>query len=408
MSKKTFTLIIVIILAIFGGVFWYLFGNSGATGTNGEPTSGGSELFPFGNGGTTTPVATPDTESGTTTIDLTGDGQTPPPRLRQVTLVPTAGATIFDTASSTFIRYIERATGHIYETESENSHVNKISNLTIPKIYEALWTTDGTKLLIRYLKDDNQTQRTFYAKISTTTRPEQALEGLFLADGIKDISLFGNKIFYSFPGTSGIQGIRANIDGSDKNAVFSSSFSDWSSYWTSTTSITLFSRPSGLAEGSAYTLNPQTGSYTKTIGDIKGLTALGSPDGTLVLLSKSTTGSLATGVYAVKTAQSQALAVSTLTDKCVWSVREKGVVFCGVPQTIPNGLYPDSWYQGKVSFNDSLWKIDTITGETEQLFTPEFEAGVSMDMIKLSLNQKENALIFTNKKDMTVWRYTLK
>jgi hypothetical protein len=86
----------------------------------------------------------------------------------------------------------------------------------------------------------------------------------------------------------------------------------------------------------------------------------------------------------------------------VWSAKEKTVIFCAAPQAIPEGIYPDDWYKGKTSFNDALWRIDISSGETEQLFAPEFEIGSSMDMIKLYLNQKETVLLFTDKKDMTV------
>jgi len=407
MSKKTFFFIILIIIALFGGLYWYLFSDKTTT-SNPPGTVAGNDLFPFGQGGTTNPNETTTTEgAGGNVIDLTGGTTDSIPRLRHISLTPTAGAVVFDAGNTVTIRYVERATGHIYETTSETPEKTKISAVTIPKIYEALWTNDGSKLLMRYLKDDNQTIRTFYAKIATTTRPEQALEGLFLADGIKNVSVFGNKIFYTNEASNGAEGITAAIDGSGKKTIFSSSFSDWSSVWNSTNVITLFTRPSGQAEGASYTLNPQTGEYIKTLGDIKGLTALGSPDGNLVLLSQANGNSITTSVYAVKTGVIDTLGINTLTDKCVWSTKEKNVVFCAVPQVIPATIYPDSWYKGKTTFSDGLWKINTLDGTTEQLFVPEFEANTSMDMIKLSLDQSEKTIIFTDKKDMTVWSYNL-
>ena len=410
MSKKLFIFIILILIAIFGGVYWYLFSTTKTTPSEQGTTAGNNDLFPFGQGGTSgnQQPTTTTTDNNGNVIDLGGDSTQTPPRLRHISLVPTAGAVIFDVSSTTTnIRYTERATGHVYETSVDNTEVNKISAVTIPKVYEALWSTDGSKLLMRYLKDDNQTIRTFYAKIATTTKPEQALEGLFLADGIKNVSVFGNKIFYTNEASNGAEGVTANIDGSGKKAVFSSAFSDWSSIWTSANTITLFTRPSGQAEGSAYTLNPLTGEYIKTIGDIKGLTTLGNTDGSQVLLSRSNSNSLTTGVYTVKSSDTQVLGINTLTDKCVWSAKVKTIVLCAVPQSIPNGTYPDDWYKGKVSFNDALWKIDIVSGDTEQVFVPEFETGVSMDMIKLSLNQSEKTILFTNKKDMTVWSYNI-
>ena len=147
--------------------------------------------------------------------------------------------------------------------------------------------------------------------------------------------------------------------------------------------------------------------YIKTVGEIKGLTTLGNSDGSVTLLSRADGSSVVTGFYTKKTGVSDVLGVSTLTDKCIWSTKEKTVVFCAVPQFISSGTYPDDWYKGKISFNDALWRINTADGSTEELFSPEFETGTSMDMTKLSLDQSEKTIIFTNKKDMTVWSYRL-
>ncbi len=405
MSKKAFILFILCILSLFGGLYWYLFGSkSSNTGDGGVDTS--SELFPFGPGSTST--TSPRNEASSEedlTIDLTGDGAlSPEKRLVQISTVPTAGARIFTVGSSTIVRYIERATGHIYDFEKDSV---KLSNLTIPKITEALWNTDGSKLLIRYLREDGKTIRTFYAKIATTTRPERALEGIFLPDAIDTVSIFGDSMFYMTQSESGAQGIRSALDGSNKNLVFSSDFGNWIALWTGTTTITLQSKSSGLSLGVAYTLNPQTGTYTKTVGDVSGLTALTNSDGSLVFASKGSQNNLSSAIYTAKTGELKPLGVNTLADKCVWSTRSKNTIYCAVPRILPSALYPDDWYKGKITFTDSLWKIDVVTGETLELLVPEFEGAGPFDMIKIQLDQKENSLIFTNKSDMTVWRYNL-
>ena len=116
---------------------------------------------------------------------------------------------------------------------------------------------------------------------------------------------------------------------------------------------------------------------------------------------------ISTTIQDLKKGTSAPVGISTLADKCTWSTKEKSVVYCAVPQSIPAGLYPDDWYKGKVSFNDGLWRIDTATGATDSVMTPELEAGVSMDIVNLSFDQAENALVFINKKDLTPWVFNL-
>ncbi len=409
MSKKAFTLLIIILIAIFAALGWYLYNKSAGPSNTNPGTTPDSDLFPFGPGGTTNTTGT-STTSGTSTqseIDLSGSGEVRLPRFRQISFVPTAGAVASSTASSTVIRYIERATGHIYETDSEKSVVTKISTITIPKVYEAIFTQNATRLLIRYFKEDSDVIRTFYAKIAMPQRPEQALEGLFLPDGIRNIAVNANKIFYLVWRDTNAQGIMANMDGSNKEAIFNSSFGEWTTNWTSPKAIVISSKPSNATGGSSYLMNPANGDYTKTLSGVYGLETVANTDGTLVLFSGSNQNTLATSIFDVKTGTSQRLSVSTLANKCVWSTKDRATVYCAIPQSPRSASYPDDWYKGKVGFDDVLWKIDAVSGETEELLNPDSTIGLTMDMIKPSLDQNENVIIFTNKKDMTVWRYNL-
>ncbi|MDO8579633.1 MAG: hypothetical protein Q7R72_02050, partial [bacterium] len=380
MSKKAFTIFIIFILIVMGILGWYFFVRTEIVpGSETETTTSSSDLFPFGK-----KPATTETESGSLitnpsdeqnqTINLGGtngsnnESNEVLPRLRQISTVPTAGMVVFDVGSTTLIRYIERATGHINETTSVSLVEKKISNTTIPKVYEALWSSDGSRLLIRYVKDDSSIIRTFYAKIATTTRPEQAIEGIFLPDDIREVSVSGSKIFYMTETSSGSQGILANIDGSAKTSVFSSSFNDWRFSLSSPTGAIIFTKPSGVTEGSAYILNTGNGSYSKVAGNFSGLVALGNADNSLILISATVNRGLITMVFDPKTNKNENVSVQTIADKCVWSVKSKNIVFCAVPRSLPNGIYPDDWYKGKISFDDSVWKINTASGETENLF----------------------------------------
>lgn len=408
MSKKAFVILITLLIIAFGAAYWFLFREE-ARGPNAGENSA-NNIFPFGEGQpSTAPEQQGNEGQAPATVDLSNTSQEETPRLRRLSNVPAAGVIAFDRATTTVMRYIERATGHIFESTSASPSSVKLSTITIPKVHEALWASDGQRLLIRYLKEDGQTIRTFYAKISTTTRPEQALEGMFLADGIRDVVSAGNKMFSMEYTASGARGFISNLDGSAKLALFNSAHTDWGIAPSASASrATVYSRPSAQSMGAAYSLNLANGDYSLIANDVLGLTALVSPDGSLAIASGIAGTNLRTVAYDLKTGAPTTLAVTTLTDKCVWSTREKQVVYCAVPQRIPSGSYPDDWYKGKSAFNDSLWKLNVVTGETDNIMTPELDAAISMDMFKLSLDQDEETLVFLNKNDMTAWAYRLK
>ena len=100
--------------------------------------------------------------------------------------------------------------------------------------------------------------------------------------------------------------------------------------------------------------------------------------------------------------------LKTLPEKCVWGAGSE-VVYCAVPKSINQGEYPDSWYQGEISFSDAIWKIDVASGSTTMISDPTtVPGGEDVDAIKLSLDQNQNYLFFVNKKDSYLWELSLK
>ncbi len=108
----------------------------------------------------------------------------------------------------------------------------------------------------------------------------------------------------------------------------------------------------------------------------------------------------------MKNSVTAAFAITALPEKCLWT-KDSITLFCGAPNEIPEGMYPDSWYQGKVSFSDALWKINTETGALNILAIPEEDAREEIDLIDPMLSPDEHTLIFRNKKDSSLWSLQL-
>ncbi len=408
MSKKSFIIFILILLAVIGGLGWYFFFRTATTTGPDIETPAGSDLFPFGQGGTggTNGQGTPQPAT-TTVVDIGGSTNTGLPHLRQLWKDQTAGAGFVVSGTTTVsVRFVDRATGHIYESSLYAVGENKLSNVTIPQVYEALVAQNGREMILRYLKDDTTIQ-SFYARLATSTTDANPIEGFFLPQNIKDISLLGNKVLYFDPTTETGNLLQSNIDGSKRALITSSKLNDWSLSWNASTTAFLYTRPSGTVPGYGYILDIAKGTITKAIGNIAGLSGSMSPRGDYVFLSAQEGKGIASAIYNVKTKTTLDLSLNTLADKCTWANKTKTTIYCAIPGNVPQGTYPDAWYQGLVSFNDRISAINAVTGATELILDPSFDAIQDMDIEKLSIDPTDTYILFTNKKDMSLWMYKL-
>jgi hypothetical protein len=311
------------------------------------------------------------------------------------------------------LRYVDRVNGNIYQTFVDKIEERRFTDNIIPKIYEAYLGNNGESAILRYLKTDYKTIITFLGKTpkeilggDETTANE--LTGTFLPENIRDMSISKDKknIFYLFDFGENIIGTTLNLETGKKTQVFDSPFTEWLSQWPNEKLITLTTKASFRAPGYMYSIDPTSAKVpTQVLGKINGLTTLTSPDGKFVLFGNN---NLNLGIYDINTKTSDTLGIRTMPEKCVWSADSLSL-YCGVPKTISSGEYPDSWYKGKISFNDQFWKVDVATGSETFIVDPiDTEEREEFDSIKLSLDETENYLFFVNKKDSYLWKLKLK
>jgi len=158
--KKILIILILIILIGFAG--WVFF-SMRSTPQNGDGVSI-RDFFPFGRESVeedleeTPVISTP--EEGE---EVVGSPQKLP-ALRKISQSPVAGATVFLQGDETIVRFVDRATGHIFETNAKTPGIQRISNTTIPQIQEAFWV-GRNNVILRYLKEDGETIETVSLKL---------------------------------------------------------------------------------------------------------------------------------------------------------------------------------------------------------------------------------------------------
>lgn len=409
MSSKNSVLIIITILVLVAGglIFFYLSSNKPTTQTPTNNTDTTSN--PFGS----TPTNRP-TETGSNT---TGGNQNTTTRkidrLFKIYSNPTSGALFSkNTSTQNVLMFVDRAVGHVYEyiLENETGETNRLTNTTIPKIQESVWSNNGTNLILRYLDNDTDIITSFTAKITTGQKvvgvPGE-VTGSFLTSNIKQLvtNPTGDKIFNIVDKSdkSGTHGFTTNIDGSNKKVIFESPISYWNISWPKENTITLTTKPSYRDYGLLYFFNPQTSSMTRILGDIVGLSTLTNKDANLVAYSYSTNNAFSLSIYDVVNKIRKNITLNTLADKCVWGNNNSKILYCAVPKIIAGDNYPDVWYQGLQSFTDDIWKVDTETGSIQEVYKIGQNENASIDAFDLRISLDDKYLSFSNKNDLSLW-----
>lgn len=297
------------------------------------------------------------------------------------------------------LRYVERVTGHIDQIYLDTKAVGKVSNSTIASIYEAIFDGSASSVIYRYLSVDSRTITSFIATLGSAS-------GEFLPNDILDVSISPDKtkLFYITKSSSGVVGTVKPFKDTKKTQVWSSSLTEWLSQWVTDQKVYLTTKASASVDGSLFSLNIANGVLTKVFGGVKGLTTLANKDGSLVLYSSSISGGSRLGIFNTKNHTAIEISLYSLPEKCVWS-SDAIHVYCAVPSDMGSREYPDSWYQGLVSFNDHFVRIDTSTGSTNTI--ADSLSATPVDATHLFLDDKEGQIFFTNKKDSTLWSLDL-
>ncbi len=433
-------------MAVLATFFGFLFLRQGpvAPGEEGGGTNFLSQFNPFGRG---------DQKPGGTTpppVDISG--YEPPPEqtglgLLKVSSMPIAGYTVFqkerfkempvvvpvppaESATPTktavpapkptppqtefvaALRYVDRATGNIYQTFADKISERKFSGTVIPKIYEAFFGNSGNSVIMRYLKGTSTKIETFAGTLPPEilggdSTGENEVRGTFLPENITDMSISpdGKSAFYLFNSGETTVGTILDFASGKKSQTFDSAFNEWLSFWPGAKTITLTTKPSYVAPGYMYKIDLTTKNLVRVMDGMYGLTTLQSPDGKMVLYADNT---LTLGIYHTDTKISESLGVRTLPEKCVWS-KNSDIIYCSAPKVVIGTNYPDSWYRGEISFEDQIWKINPLLGSALILLDPvTVDGGEEMDGIKLSLDSEEKYLFLVNKKDSFLWKVELR
>jgi hypothetical protein len=406
MRRTLIILAALVLLAAIGFSLYYLFFRS-APGL-GTVDPGGSF------GGTGGEDAGPGPALPDIGVPVTGAGDEVAPRLFRITEGPVAEGAIVLTieipgepiGTSTVsaptkdiqVRYVDRATGNLYRYLLGERTLERLTNRTLPGIQEAVWARDGSRAFLRFLADDGAGER-----IETYSLPADGSEGYLLEPGLSDVVVGSTTVLAILPSTNGAIGTRATLAGTNPATAFSTALSSFR-YRGAGAGYTATTRASASLLGFSFYVAPD-GSFTRLFGPLAALAVLPSPSGGRYLASSLTNGTLHLDLLTISPVETTTLPLSTLAEKCIWTLDETEI-YCAVPRAL-SGTLPDDWYQGEVSLSDRIWKIDLSSRVASLVFDPLLVADADIDAIALTLDNSADTLVFTNKKDGSLWLYDL-
>ncbi len=409
MSKKLLIIIIsVLILIILAFLFWP------RSGSDNSPTT--STDLPFGSGeGISNPNF--NTEMGGEVPPLSpsegGEGEVVGQegvRFFRLSTEPVAGFVILDRNASTTVRYVERGTGHIFEyllPEAGESLAEKrrLTNTTLPKIYEALFRSDGNAVVLRTLDESGEIinlSLTITPPRATSTDALYTTTSVNLRGEVGDFSIGSNNSLLSLLIDS-LTLVSSNFDGSNQRNVASLETSSWRSFSTAR-GIFLQNKPSAEVPGYLYSVNG--GSMTKILGPLFSLMTKPDSSGNWIVYSYLE-GGISAAILNREEGVSIDASPSTLAEKCAWMNTEEARVICASPKGGLKAHEPEAWHQGLTSFNDYLWQFDALN-ETSALITePGEEFGLELDVKSPQLSAQDEYFVFINQKDLSLWAVKL-
>jgi len=335
--------------------------------------------------------------------------------ITRITSEPIAGAHfVTNKENENAVRYVEQKTGDIYEYSLKNRRSERLLQQNLLGTHIALWTKSGENVLLRFLKseEDNETIKTYANSLENgASGSSTTATGKFLPDNLQEIvtsPIETEKVAYLQENNGNTFVILEDLlNAEDRQQIFASPLNQWLLEWPKEDLIVLTTKPSYDIEGYSFFVNTKEGKAEKVLGKIKGLTTLVSPDATKILYARSEKNIFSSAVYDVKTKTETPLGLKILPEKCVWGTENPNLLYCAVSNFPDNTVLPDDWYKGKVSFSDEFWVINTETGKSGVINKMIDFSERGIDVTGVSLNSKNDYLLFTNKKDNSLWMLKL-
>jgi hypothetical protein len=298
------------------------------------------------------------------------------------------------------MRYLEAGTGHIYEINMETGEEIRLSNITIPNAYEAIFTQSGSYAIVR--AGSSLTSEIVFINLKQTEpkRESVPITPNQLLSGPSD------SFFYSTAGRNGLEvrsrDLNTNIDTLAFIIPFTSATIQIG--LNNTHPPFLYTKPASLLFGYAYEVN-QSNNLVRL--PVSGNSLTGIHTGEYIIFNRLQGDIYRSEIYNRSNGNIINSSIIALPEKCGVSRLDTSMIFCGYTISRYDYHYPEEWYKGVRTFTDSLWAINLSTGSAIQLVIPQAVTGRTLDIYNVSNGTDGKMVYFLNIADKTLWVYEL-
>lgn len=317
----------------------------------------------------------------------------PEARLIRLTDFPVVSAALNKDESR--VLFYKKDGGDLFSSDFSGKTQDKISNLTIIGMTEAIWSSVKDRAAIFYL--DQETKKGFLhiGTSSVAILPQDIQSFSWSPDG--------KFLAYLIKKDTHTDLIVADSSGKNQKVVFSSPILEANIQWITTDKIAFATAPSAFVEGFVFLYSRGIGSFNKVVA-ANGLMALWSPDSNKIITA-STNAAGKDLRLVLQDALGKEIwtpAMQTLPEKCFWlSTKEFN---CATPRFIsPRAVLPDEYLRGEISTTDRIISADT----GKKILREIFNEG-NFDISNLLATKDQSYLFFVNRKDGALWSYKLK
>lgn len=343
---------------------------------------------------------------------VSGSGQ-PKERLIKLFDGKTAGYRVeeIDDDGEVVVRIIEKGRGNRYVVNSNTRSQTLAQAGELTKVLEShLFENDKVLVIYESDFDETQTQSAIVPFIQTSALDIQQLE-----NNIRATTDGENQLFFTQRTANGVIGLVVDTSNpANTKEVWRSNFSNWIPRWGRNNLITLGTPISRYAQSKTYLINPRN---ENTIFfypiDVGGGVFVETASGYFLTYEVGRNSLIGKSFIRDKGKNVDIEIPATLPEKC----DSLNTVFvCAIPNILPattlsghNTVFPDSWYQGDLSLEDSIVLINVreesvsiLLGETQGDFETLTD-GETLDIINLQITEDGKSILFVNKKDGNLW-----
>jgi len=334
-------------------------------------------------------LATSSTSTTLTLATTTNDILVPETwSLLQVHTEPVLGTTVVDGQ----IKYMDSKTGNMLTAATSTLVESSATTETLYNVRSSYMLPNDHVLIVPY---DDMPYITKYSDTGSLSE-----EPTIIYDDILQVVQTDSTLYYTTPNNRGGIDIKSVLfkdlqkDPLPTKQVWGSVLSNW--VVQATDSSVYVTQGAGYnMPGYSYLLSEAGDNMIPLVRDLPALMVNLSPNGKTVLYSTINSKGADLYLQDVGSGTITKLYTNTLASKCAWGSGST-MLYCAVPESLPSKNMPESWYKGITHLTDSVWRIDTQSGDAVELVQ-----GTSLDIVELHI--VGSTLVFKNKTDQTLW-----